>query len=459
MPRITAILLAIVVAPGCASLGVPTPSLPTFAGEGAPPGTAEWWKKNKKKAEFVPGEGYRVAGTEGFYDQEGRPIRTRVAKQVKPKEGGLLADVKLSDTFQDLKTQVGMGPDERIARTSYAQGEQLFREEKYNEAAKHFKETIARAPGSQLQQDAKFQLAESYFFAESYPKANDAYEQLIQDHPNSPHLDKVIRRQFDLARYWEAHHNYDPNWVTTPNLFDKRRPLFDTLGRAIKNYENIRLNDPTGPLADDAVMATANSYFLRGRYVDADYHYDLIRKEFPRSEHQYEAHLLGLECKLRRYQGSDYGGRPLQEAEKLAKQLRRQFGGQLDEEQRGRLREREARLRQLMAVRDYALAQYHEGKKEYGAAKFYYQQIARDHPRTEAAEKSIERLAELKDKPDVPKEPLHSIMELLPQNAERTSIAQIPLLEEQPKLQDDSQIQMATRTTNEEQSDAGTIQR
>lgn len=459
MPRFTAVFLAIIFAPGCATLGVPTPSLPTFAGEGAPPGTPEWWKKHKKKAEFVPGEGYRVAGVEGFYDQEGRPIRTRVAKQVKPKEGGLLADVKLSNTFQEMKTQVGMGPDERIARTAYAEGEQLFRAEKYNEAAKKFKETISRSPIAQLQQDAEFQLAESYFFAENYPKANDAYEQLIQDHPNSPHLDKVIRRQFDLARYWESHHNYDPHWVTTPNLFDKRRPLFDTLGRAIKNYENIRLNDPTGPLADDAVMATANSYFMRKRFVDADYHYDLIRKEFPRSEWQYEAHLLGLECKLRRYEGSDYDGTPLEEAQKLAKQLRRQFGGQLEEEQRGRLREREARLTQLMAVRDYDMAQYHEGKKEYGSAKFYYQQIARDYPRTEAAEKSIERLAALKDEPDVPNEPLHAIVKLLPQSAERTSIAQIPLLEQQPGMQGDSQIQMATRTTSEEQSGAGTIQR
>jgi len=432
--------------------------MPSFASESAPPGTPSWWKKHKKKAEFVPGEGYQVAGVDGYFDQEGRPIHAKVAKQVKKKEGGLLADVKLTNAVQGIKTQVGMGPDEQIARIAFSEGEQSFREERYHDAVKKFKQASARSPNLQLKQDAMFQLAESYFFAEKYPEANNAYEALVQDHPNSPHLDKVIRRQFDLARYWESHHNYQPHWAVTPNLFNKRRPLFDTLGRAIKNYENIRLNDPTGPLADDAVMATANSYFVRGRYVDADYHYDLLRKEFPRSEHQYEAHLLGLECKLRRYEGSDYDGTPLEEGKKLAKQLKRQFGAELNAEKRQRIREREGRLEHLLASRDIDQAKYHEGKKEYGSAKFYYSLVAKNYPQTEAGNHARERIAALEGEPDVPTEPLHAIVKLLPQSAARSSIAQIPLLEETPSLQGSSQQQMATRP-NEGQSDATPIRR
>ncbi|QDS97854.1 outer membrane protein assembly factor BamD [Adhaeretor mobilis] len=458
MPRLTLALVAAATFAGCASLGVPTPSTPSFAGEPAQPGTSSWWKKHKKKAEFVPGEGFRVAGFDGYFDQEGRPIHAKVAKKIKPKQGGLLADVKFSSAVQGIKTQVGMGPDEQLARASYSEGEQCFREERYNDAIKKFKHTSARSPSVQLKQDAMFQLAESYFFAENYPKANDAYEAIVQEYPNSPHLDKVIRRQFDLARYWESHHNYDPHWAVTPNLLDKRRPLFDTLGRAIKNYENIRLNDPTGPLADDAVMATANSYFIRGRYVDADYHYDLLRKEFPRSEHQYEAHLLGLECKLRRYEGSDYDGTSLQEGKKLAKQLRRQFGVELDAEQRQRIREREGRLEQLLATRDIDQAVYHEGKKEYGSAKFYYSLVAKNYPQTEAGKHAVERIAALEGKPDVPVEPLHAIVKLLPQSAARSSIAQIPLLETGPSLEGNSRQQMATRT-DEGQGNASPIRR
>ena len=112
----------------------------------------------------------------------------------------------------------------------------------------------------------------------------------------------------------------------------------------MKTYENIRLNDPTGPLADDAIMATANSYFRRGRYNDADYQYDLLRKEYPRSDHQFNAHMLGLQCKLRKYQGPDYDGTPLEEAEQLVKQQRTQFAGELDATSSRRLAEIDAQV-------------------------------------------------------------------------------------------------------------------
>jgi len=83
-------------------------------------------------------------------------------------------------------------------------------------------------------------------------------------------------------------------------------------------YEQIRLNDPTGSLADDSIMATANSHFVHGEWDDADYHYGLLRTEYPRSEYQYQAHLLGLRCKLLRYQGPGYDNSPLVEADELA---------------------------------------------------------------------------------------------------------------------------------------------
>ena len=81
-------------------------------------------------------------------------------------------------------------------------------------------------------------------------------------------------------------------------------------------------------------MATANIYFDRGRFDDADYHYTLLRREYPRSELQFEAHLLGLQAKLRKYQGEDYDGTPLEEAKTLVKQLRSQFAGRLSTKKR-----------------------------------------------------------------------------------------------------------------------------
>ncbi|MCA9258090.1 MAG: tetratricopeptide repeat protein [Planctomycetales bacterium] len=434
------------------------------------PGTPDWWKKYKKKAVFVPHHGYQVEGFDGYFDADGRSIAAPALKKIKQEKGsgGLLNDVSLNSAFADVKQRVGLGPDQVRARTAFDDGEKLFREEKYGEAAKRFQETISRWPDSQLEQDALFQLAECRFFAKEYPDAVDAYDQLLAKYPNSPHLDRTIVREFDIARFWEKHHAFAPHWPVTPNLIDDKRPLFDTLGRAIKIYENIRLNDPTGPLADDAVMATANSYFLRGRYGDADYHYQLLRNEYPRSEHQYEAHMLGLQCKLHIYQGPDYDGVPLEEAKAIIKQLRMQFAGQLDAEQRDRLAKLGGQITREQAARHMHMGSHFENTGYNRSAKYYYAQVVRENPDGEIAAAARARLEALAEAPDEPEPPLKSIIDMLPENAERNSIAQVPLINKGSDLQvpglvpgvlRDSEVGVASRTEPVTDEDGPTYQR
>ena len=426
------IVAALLVMSGCAgvNLNPTTWETPLLVGDSAPVGTPTWWKRNKGKAEFVPSEGYRVTGVEGYFDQEGRPIQAKVAKTITQESSkGLLKDVNVSATMAGLKNQVGLGPDEQQAKLAFAKGEDLFQREKYAAAAKQFKATIARWPASTLSQDAMFLMAESHFFHHDYADAIDTYDRLLKENPNSKHLDKIVRREFDIARYWEEHHMNEPHWPTTPNFLDDTRPLFDTLGRSLKVYENIRLNDPTGPLADDAIMATANSFFLRGRYNDADYHYELIRNEYPRSDHQFEAHILGLQCKLRKYQGPDYDGSPLLEAKKLVKQIKVQFAGQLNEEERGRLEIDEAALQKQLATREWQRAKFYEDNKQFGSAKFYYAKILRQFPGTPIANEAQQQYAALEDQPDRPPVLMADIINRFPENAERRAIQQVPLLE------------------------------
>ena len=436
--RLLALMVAALFATsGCASVNLnPTTwDVPSFAGSNAPVGSPAWWKKHKGKAEFVPGEGYRVADVEGYFDQEGRPMRGRVAKAVSSEESkGLLRDVNVSQTVAGLKDQIGLGPDETQAKLAFAKGEDLFQREKYGEAAKQFKRTVSRWPNSGLAQDALFLMAESQFYKHDYPAAVETYERLLKENPNSKHLDKIVRRQFDIAQYWEKHHQNEPHWATTPNLFDDTRPLFDTLGRSLKTYEGIRLNDPTGPLADDAVMATANSFFLRGRYNDADYHYELIRTEYPRSDHQFEAHILGLQCKLRKYQGPDYDGTPLLEAKQLVKQIKVQFSGKLNEEERGRLELDEAILQKQLATRDWKLAKFYEENGYNASAKFYYAKVLRNFSGTPIANEAQQAYAALDGQPDTPPVKLESIINLFPENAERQAIAQVPLIDAEPNI-------------------------
>ena len=263
-------LACVFTAAGCASFSVNPANweVPSFASsESNPPGSPEWWDDHKDEAELVVGEGWRVPGVEGFFDDKGRPIRTKVAKVVKEsefKKATVLEDIQVADSFTEMKKKIGLGPNQERAKQLYAEGEVLYRSQDFKAAADKFEEAAKRWPDSAVEQDAYFYLAESQFFNKDYPKAIDTYDLLLDRYPNSQHLDKVIGRQFEIARYWEQYSQYNPDLPTTPNVTDETRPLFDTIGRAMKTYDNIRLNDPTGPYADDSIMASANSFFLRG---------------------------------------------------------------------------------------------------------------------------------------------------------------------------------------------------
>ena len=219
----------------------------------APVGSPQWWKSHQADAVFTPHMGFQVEGVDGYFDGSGRPIQGPVseervveASQMKD-ETGLIPQLDPRVQYNKVKAAVGLGPNEQIARQDYAEGDRLFHEKNYSAAATAFKAAIGRGPHSSIEQDAMFMLAECYFFDDRYVKARDSYDALVKEYTNTRYLDTVIDREWKIARYWEQCEQYRRDWPLTPNGWDKTRPWFDTIGHAIKTYENIRLNDPTGP--------------------------------------------------------------------------------------------------------------------------------------------------------------------------------------------------------------------
>ena len=206
----------------------------------------------------------------------------------------------------------------------------------------------------------------------------------------------VIKRRFAIGRYWEQRSKDDP--VHGLNFKDKAMPVWDTISNTVAIYESIRMDDPTGPLADDATMATANTLFINGRWEDAAYHYDLMRTEFPQSEFQAQAHLLGMQAKLRSYQGPHYDSRPLLEAKKLAHTLQTQFAAQLPGE-RENINQALKNIEAQLAERDYSLGQFYQNSRHYYAARYYYTEVVKQYPQSRFADLAKSEMDKIKDKP------------------------------------------------------------
>lgn len=422
---------------GMASIAVPHVKAQSpwsgWFGEEDAVGSAKWWKKNKRKAEFHTGKGYTVAGVDGYFDGMGRPIDRPVSissGESPDADGdpqtGLAPALDPRNMYGKVKTAVGLGPNDRVAHKFFMEGEQLFEKERYRDAADAYAAAADRAVDMRIKEDSLFMLGESYYFDDRCIKARDAYNELADKYPSTRYLDKLVEREWAIARYLEAYANAHYDAPMTPNAWDKTRPWFDTMGHAIKTYENIRMNDPTGPRADDAIMATAGIYFRTNRFDDADYHYELLRKEYPRSEFQFEAHLLGLQSKLRKYQGQDYDGTPLEEAQVLVKQLRTNFGGQLSIEERDRLKTVSAQLLQELASRDMQMAQFYDGTKNYGSAKTYYAEVINKYPDSEFAQSAKERMLAMEGLPEFPEKRLAWFVDMFPESQEHAALANVP---------------------------------
>ncbi len=339
------------------------------------------------------------------------------------------------------KKMVGRGPNEPVARKALADADARFREGDYPQAIKKYKVAIDRWPDSVIEEDAMWQLAESYFFTDQYPKAEDQYDELVKKYANTKYLDRIAQRQFVIAQYWVALDDKTHIPTIVPNLLDRSRPLFDTRGRALKAYDHVRINDPRGPLADDSIMAQANAHFLDRQWLDADYFYGLLRTEYPDSDFLLQAHLLGIQAKLRAYQGPLYEGSSLDEAEILADQVLVQFPDQLSRDEEDRVQDTRAEIAAQQAMRHWRRAEFYAKGKHYSSARVYYAMIARDYPKTQLAQAARDKYVAIKDKADVSDDPVPMLTRILnPDSLKEAELDAMAEAETQIARQDESGI-------------------
>ena len=303
--------------------------------------------------------------------------------------------------------------NEKVAQAHFTEAETQFSDKKYHEARTSYEKAGNYAPDSALHEDTLFMVAETHFFEDNYPEAFEAYENLLANYKRSRHMDVAVARQFAIGQYWQSRQQENPEFILTPNMIDKTRPFNDLQGSALRAFEKVRLNHPTGSLADDSLMATAGVDFLRKHYQDADYHYSLVRREYPNSEHQYQAHLLGIQSKIRCYQGPRYDGTCLKEAKELIKQTFRQFPKMSDED-RERLQKLYSQVETNLAMRDYEVGNFYAKKGYSNAARLYYDRVIDGYSHTAVAAKAREELENLQGKPNTPPQRLEFISSMFP---------------------------------------------
>lgn len=300
----------------------------------------------------------------------------------------------------------------------YHAAEELYNNERYVEAEKAFKNVARKFRKSEIREDALLMQAEAAFAQERFAKAHDLYATILKEYPATRHLDKISSRLFKIAMLWldhpqvaelnevqqVNHEDYgkrkpapDPGKapkrnIFVPNFTDKKRPVFDTPGNALTALRSIWTNDPTGPLADDALMLAASYYARSGDFIEADRHYTMLREQFPNSAHVQKAFELGSHMKLVSYQGASYDGKMLHDAEQLKLATMRLYP---EMENKERMQTDLKRIEHAKADRLWAMAVYYERKGKKNAAAIYCHMLVSEFAGTPFGDKARAKLEQM----------------------------------------------------------------
>jgi outer membrane protein assembly factor BamD (BamD/ComL family) len=272
--------------------------------------------------------------------------------------------------------------------------------------------------GDPIEEDALFMVAESQFAQKKYSWAQDSYDRLLKKYPSTRHMDEVTGRLFAIAHTWMGFPRPDekgdvqlasgellktnprtgnkdlkkPSFV---NVTNRSRPVFDTAGRALQALESIWLHDANGPLADDALMLTANYHLQTGDFVEAARVYELLREQYPDSPHFKDAFVLESHVRLAAYEGPAYDAKGL-EASKERKQTARELFPDLTEQQKAMLDKELQNIEIAEVRREWHKVQFYRSKGNDAAVAAQCNKILNRYPDSryaKLAQRELEAIA------------------------------------------------------------------
>ena len=336
----------------------------------------------------------------------------------------LLDDLSPSQIATTLKIRTGTGVDQGAANEAFSKATQLYEraiaakqagsdssswQTTFVEAANQYRIAAAKWPDSGLEEQAIFYEGESYFFADRYVQANRAFEKLIAQYAGSSYLDQAEERRYVISKYWIELSETGPMLA----LNDPKRPRFNVAGEARRVLHNIRLDDPTGKLSDDATFELASAFLKSGRYYEAADTYEDLRRNYPGSKYLFNSHMLELEARLKSYNGPSYDATPLEKSEKLIKTIVRQFPKESQENVKI-LEQQAALVNNQLAQRGFELGRYHERRGEIRAAQLCYASVADQYPETMYSSSIDEKIQQVASLPAVPGQHAKWLVDMFP---------------------------------------------
>ena len=282
------------------------------------------------------------------------------------------------------------------AEAEFRAAETFFQQGKFADAEKLFAASAKKRKGSQWGERSQYYLAETQYQRGKLVAALDSFEQLKKDYKGTEFNEPMIAREFAIAQAWLAQN--DPKAPAEAKTawygrFNGQSPLIDPQGHAIRALEHVRHNNPTGPLADDAVLRIADEYMGNRDYETAALYYDQLISDHPKSPFLQRAHLAAIDARMKGYVGPEYDGAGLEKAKELVKQTMATFPDRAAGNEK--LYHTLDIINDQEAERAFSVGAYYRRAGYPDSAEYYFAKIPQRWPKSPWAAKARTQLATL----------------------------------------------------------------
>jgi outer membrane protein assembly factor BamD (BamD/ComL family) len=353
-------------------------------------------KRGRLFSSFVLGAAYLFAGC--TWDQL-NPIKPPVpppppVESFVMRNGMLVAEAQPKDKADEELA----GAREFFRREDYAKAEKL-----YHRLANNDKNSAA------IIQEALYYEAECLRLQGDLPKAADTYAALLKNHMINPYKDLATQHIYEIANYWlqdtweeireSRERREGKRWIVWPRFvsFDKRKPFIDREGRAVERLKDVSMYEGKGgPYADKAMYLCGYVAWFNEDFNDADMEFSELNKRFPDSPYAPYAIELAIKAKLMSTGGELYDGKKVADARKLVHEA--MSLPNLNEQRKQDLMKLLVCITAHQAEKDFQMAEFYRRTGHPGSAYFYYEIVRRRYPGTDAANRALQRMVEIRNK-------------------------------------------------------------
>lgn len=260
--------------------------------------------------------------------------------------------------------------------------EDLLNHHQYNAAKKLALQWVLDHKDSPLRDRGLFLVAEAFYQYGDRIKSFYYLDELMDEYPESPLFYRALEKQYEIADAYLR--GYRRRFLLIP--------LFTAEDEAIEMLYRIQQRSPGSPLAEKALLRTADYYYATGDYELAADAYAAYARNYPRSPVLPQTKLRQAFSAYAQFRGLRFDPTELVNARA---QLVDMIHAYPDLAARDNLPAIIARIDQTLADKIYVTAEFYRRTDQLKGAVWNYRYLIETYPDEPAAQRARQRLAKM----------------------------------------------------------------